>query len=109
MHCRYLTGSRANFAQSQEHVYYSDYTFSQLQPLVTLIAECCEDPMTHHAAIFDKYQDKRYKKAAVYVQTELARGFRVPDDNILPQSPIYTSHPYNNDPRYYQWEPSCVA
>ena len=39
--------------------------------------ECCDNPQKHHAAIFDKYGDKRYKRASHFVQSELDRGFRV--------------------------------
>ena len=64
---------------SQGHVYYSDYTYSQLYSLVLLIVECCENPQKHHAAIYDKYMDKRYKRASIYVENEMARGFQIPD------------------------------
>ncbi|KAI9869894.1 MAG: hypothetical protein M1830_004952, partial [Pleopsidium flavum] len=61
---------------SSAHVYYSNYTYSQLHGLVLMIIECCESPEKHHAAIFDKYCDKRYKRASMFVATELKRGFR---------------------------------
>ncbi|RVX75147.1 hypothetical protein B0A52_01424 [Exophiala mesophila] len=61
------------------HVYYSGYTLSQLKPLLNLLLECCEDPRKHHTAVFEKYQDKRYKRAAAFVETEMQRGFQLPD------------------------------
>ncbi|KAF4551168.1 G2/mitotic-specific cyclin-4-like protein [Elsinoe fawcettii] len=57
------------------HVYYSNYTYAQLRPLTAVMVECCEDPNKHHAAVFAKYQDKRYKKASFFVQTEMQAGF----------------------------------
>ncbi|KAF3346703.1 hypothetical protein VD0002_g7174 [Verticillium dahliae] len=63
---------------SQAHVHYSGYTWSQLKSLVRLILSCCESPREHHAAVFEKYVDKRYKRAAEYVQIELKKGFTVP-------------------------------
>jgi len=39
---------------------------------------CCEDPQKHHAAVFDKYGDKRFKRASFYVQSEMAKGFSLP-------------------------------
>ncbi|KAF2225951.1 cyclin-like protein [Elsinoe ampelina] len=57
------------------HVYYSNYTYAQLRPLTAVMVECCEDPNKHHAAVFAKYQDKRYKKASYFVQTEMQAGF----------------------------------
>ena len=41
--------------------------------------ECCENPQSHHAAIFDKYTDKRYKRASQYAQGEIRNGFQIPD------------------------------
>jgi Cyclin, N-terminal domain/Cyclin, C-terminal domain len=65
--------------QSPAHIYYSNYTYSQLYPIVSLILECCENPEKHHAAIFEKYTDKRFKRASLFVEDELKRGFRLPD------------------------------
>ena len=64
-------------SQSPAHTYYSNYTYSQLYNLVLMILECCEDPRKHHAAIFDKYTDKRYKRASIFAETEMHRGFRI--------------------------------
>ncbi|PGH01788.1 hypothetical protein AJ80_08954 [Polytolypa hystricis UAMH7299] len=64
---------------SQPHIYYSNYTYSQLYPLVALILECCESPLKHHAAVFEKYSDKRFKRASYFVKTEMAKGFKLPD------------------------------
>ncbi|KAL8935023.1 MAG: hypothetical protein Q9216_005621 [Gyalolechia sp. 2 TL-2023] len=67
---------------SAAHTYYSNYTYTQLYNLVLLIVECCEDPRRHHADIFDKYTDKRYKRASLFAETEMRRGFQVLDINI---------------------------
>ncbi|KAL8999368.1 MAG: hypothetical protein Q9169_001794 [Polycauliona sp. 2 TL-2023] len=66
---------------SPAHTYYSEYTYTQLYSLVLLMVECCEDPRKHHAAIFDKYMDKRYKRASLFAETEMRRGFQVLDIN----------------------------
>ncbi|KAF6831855.1 G2/mitotic-specific cyclin-B [Colletotrichum plurivorum] len=60
------------------HVHYSGYTWSQLKNLVSMILECCHSPQKHHLAVFEKYSDKRYKRAAEYVQVELRKGFTLP-------------------------------
>ncbi|RMZ77425.1 hypothetical protein DV738_g4413, partial [Chaetothyriales sp. CBS 135597] len=70
------------------HVHYSGYTFAQLRPLLRLLLECCENPRKHHAAVFNKYSDKRYKRASAFVEAELHRGFRLPAD--LQQAKPYT-------------------
>ncbi len=57
--------------QTPAHVYYSNYTYTQLLPIVTLILECCDNPQKHHAAVFDKYCDQRYKKASIFDQSEV--------------------------------------
>ena len=44
-------------------------------PMLTLILECCENPRKHHAAVYNKYCDKRYKRASAFVETEIQRGF----------------------------------
>lgn len=47
--------------------------------MLNLLLECCEDPRKHHAAVYNKYCDKRYKRASAFVETEMQRGFRLPD------------------------------
>ncbi|KAK5167492.1 B-type cyclin [Saxophila tyrrhenica] len=72
---------------SQAHVYYSNYTWSQLRQLLAAILECCEDPHKHHSAVYDKYTDKRYKRSSLFVAGKLAAGFRLPLDNPAPLPP----------------------
>lgn len=43
-----------------------------------MIMECCENPTKHHAAVFEKYSDRRYKRASLFVQGEIAKGFILP-------------------------------
>ncbi|OAT06528.1 G2/mitotic-specific cyclin cdc13 [Blastomyces gilchristii SLH14081] len=61
------------------HVYYSNYTYSQLYPLVSLILECCEDPMKHHSAVYEKYSDRRFKRASTFVKGEMMKKFKLPE------------------------------
>ncbi|KAL9579309.1 MAG: hypothetical protein Q9212_005185 [Teloschistes hypoglaucus] len=56
---------------SPAHTYYSNYTYAQLYNIVLLMVECCENPRKHHGAIFDKYTDKRYKRASLFVETKM--------------------------------------
>ncbi|CZT10759.1 related to cyclin B3 [Rhynchosporium agropyri] len=63
---------------SPAHVYYSGYTWTQLKPIVSMMLECCENPLKHHAAVFEKYSDRRYKRASQFVQAEMSKGFRLP-------------------------------
>ncbi|KAF3483284.1 G2/mitotic-specific cyclin-3 [Arthroderma uncinatum] len=59
------------------HVYHSNYTYGQLHQLITLILECCESPQQHHLAIYEKYADRRFKRASVFVENEMLSGYRL--------------------------------
>ncbi|KAM5476340.1 B-type cyclin [Microsporum audouinii] len=61
------------------HVYYSGYTFSQLYQLIGLILECCEFPQQHHLAIYEKYADRKFKRASIFVENEMLNGYRLPE------------------------------
>ncbi|PPJ57215.1 hypothetical protein CBER1_02839 [Cercospora berteroae] len=63
---------------SKSHVYYSNYTFRQLHRLLWAMLECCQDAQKHHSAVFDKYTDKRYKRASTFVRGEIIKGFTLP-------------------------------
>lgn len=43
------------------------------------MVECCEDARKHHCAVFDKYTDKRYKRASQFCESEMRKGFQVMD------------------------------
>ncbi|KAF2772961.1 hypothetical protein EJ03DRAFT_241676, partial [Teratosphaeria nubilosa] len=64
---------------SPAHTFFSNYTYSQLRQLLSAMLECCEDPRKHHAAVFEKYTDKRYKRASTFVAGEMQRGFSLPE------------------------------
>ncbi|KAK5122025.1 hypothetical protein LTR85_004271 [Meristemomyces frigidus] len=76
---------------SQAHVFYSNYTYAQLRQLLAAVLECCEEPQKHHAAVFDKYLDKRYKRASTFVAGEMSKGFTLPGvtrQTSLPPGPF---------------------
>jgi hypothetical protein len=43
-----------------------------------MIMECCRNPSKHHSAVFEKYSDRRYKRASLFVQAEIEKGFILP-------------------------------
>lgn len=43
-----------------------------------MIFECLVAPEKHHAAVYDKYADKRYKRASQFVQGKMQQGFVIP-------------------------------
>lgn len=63
---------------SKAHVYYSNYTYRQLHRVLKGIHSCCIAAQKHHSAVFDKYTDKRYKRASTFVFAEMEKGFQVP-------------------------------
>ncbi|KAH7166162.1 cyclin-like protein [Dactylonectria macrodidyma] len=63
---------------SKAHVHYSGYSWSQLKSLVTMMIECCDRPHLHHAAVFEKYAERRFKEASLCVQSALDAGFMLP-------------------------------
>lgn len=58
-------------------MYYSNYTYAQLFPLLLTILECCENPSKHHNAIYDKYSERRFKRSSLFVEAEIGKGFRL--------------------------------
>ena len=54
------------------------------------MVECCEDARKHHCAVYDKYTDKRYKRASQFAESEMKRGFQIMD--VTSQSSV----PYAN-------------
>jgi hypothetical protein len=68
----------ANISQGLAHIHYSQYTWSQLYDLVAKIVECCQNPQKHHLAVYEKYTEKKYKRASLYVEAEIANGFKLP-------------------------------
>ena len=81
-------------------MHYSGYTFAQLRPLVKLILECCEDPHRHHQAVYNKYCDKRYKRAAVFVEDEVSKGFTLQDAPIVKLTPPTIAQPFYDSVAY---------
>lgn len=53
------------------HIYYTGYTSEQLEPLALILEECCLSAEEHHKTIYQKYSEKRFKRASVYVQQYL--------------------------------------
>ena len=47
-----------------------------------MMIECCEQPRLHHAAVFEKYQEKRFKEASTIVQHALDAGFTLPHHSV---------------------------
>lgn len=58
-----------------------------------MMIECCERPRDHHTAVFEKYQEKRFKEASTVVQRALNAGFTLPHHNV----PIRSLHAQMDD------------
>lgn len=59
--------------------------------------ECCEDPAKHHSAIYEKYSDKRYKTASLFVRNQVAEGFKPMD---VATNNMHTFASFYNDPHW---------
>lgn len=59
-----------------------------------MIFGCCDIAKKHHDAVFEKYQDRRYKRASVYVQETISRGFSIPSASrpSLPNIETFPEH-----------------
>ena len=53
---------------SELHVFYSGYTELQLRPLAEILLYNCRHAETNHKAIFEKYQERRYRRSSTFVQ-----------------------------------------
>lgn len=53
------------------HVFYLGYTESQVGPLARILMEICADAEHNHRAIFEKYQERRYRQLSLFVQQYL--------------------------------------
>lgn len=69
-----------------------------------MIFECCDNPKKHHDAVFEKYQDRRYKRASIFVQETVARGFSLPSISrpSLPSVETFADHPTYETSEPYQ-------
>lgn len=66
-------------AWTDAHVFYSGYTEEQLKPLARIMMEMCSNAESHHKAIYEKYQERRYRRSLLFVQ-EFLRAMRSPKD-----------------------------
>ena len=55
-------------------MHYSGYTWAQLKPVAQVIWDCCQNPRVHHPSIYEKYADRRFKKASIFVEDEVCKG-----------------------------------
>ncbi|KAJ5697955.1 hypothetical protein N7488_011639 [Penicillium malachiteum] len=62
---------------SPSHAFWSGYLYVQLLPLMRTMLDCCQNPQTHHQAIYEKYLDRRFKRASLFVEGEMQRGFKL--------------------------------
>lgn len=82
---QYVNVEKLNVQWTTSHVHYSGYTWVQIKPLVAMMLECCRSPQKHHAAVYEKYCDRRFKKSAIFVEDALSNGFELPFPNAIPR------------------------
>ncbi|OBA23022.1 A/B/D/E cyclin [Metschnikowia bicuspidata var. bicuspidata NRRL YB-4993] len=62
-------------AWTELHVFYSGYTEEQLKPLARVFMDICTNAETSHKAIYEKYQERKYRRSSLFVQ-EFLRAMR---------------------------------
>lgn len=48
--------------------------------MVEKLVECCENPKEHHNAIYEKYHDRRYKRASMFVANWMKAAGYIADE-----------------------------
>ena len=43
-----------------------------------MMLDCCRIARKHHAAVFEKYADRKYKRVSTFVEGQLQKGFKLP-------------------------------
>lgn len=65
-----------------------------------MILDCCQVPHQHHAAVFEKYGDKRFKYCSEFVQEEIQSGFTLEGLHPHAAPPAPPTHARRNDGGY---------
>lgn len=65
-----------------KHVYFSTYTEDQLRPGAKAVRQTLENPLEHHAAIFEKYSERKFRRAASFVQNWISYAKEHPETDI---------------------------
>ena len=63
--------SSLDLVWSPWHIYWSAYTWPDINWIVGRILECCQSPQTNHLAVYEKYSEDRFRHAAVFVQEQM--------------------------------------
>lgn len=65
-----------------------------------MILDCCQVPLQHHAAVFEKYGDKRFKYCSEFVQEEIQSGFTLEGLHPHAAPPAPPAHARHDDGSY---------
>lgn len=96
-----INGHKLNSLWSLGHIHYSGYTWTQLKPVVAMLLECCRSPQKHHTAVYEKYADRRFKKASTFVEEEVNKGFALPFHHSVPRLALCSaSHEASSSMRF---------
>ncbi|KAL1858248.1 B-type cyclin [Diaporthe australafricana] len=101
VHGQRINGHKLNSLWSLGHIHYSGYTWTQLKPVVAMLLECCRSPQKHHTAVYEKYADRRFKKASTFVEEEVNKGFALPFHHTVPRLSLCSaSHEASSSMRF---------
>lgn len=62
------------------HVYWSGYTWADINSVVFRILECCQSHHISHTAVYEKYSDCRFRHAAAFVEEQMNTVFAPEDE-----------------------------
>ena len=54
-----------------------------------MMLDCCRIARKHHAAVFEKYADRKYKRVSSFVEGQVQKGFRLPFQSAAHQRLSY--------------------
>ena len=55
-----------------------------------MMLDCCRIARKHHAAVFEKYADRKYKRVSIFVEGQVQKGFTLPFQTTTRQRLSYS-------------------
>jgi len=68
-------------------MFYSGYTWRQIYPTALILLDCLTQGPEHHPAVFEKYAEKKFKRASRFVQEYMSQGqyIEITEENVFPR------------------------
>jgi len=68
-------------------MFYSGYTWRQIYHAALILLDCLTNGPEHHPAVFEKYAEKKFKRASRFVADYMSQGqfIEITEENASPQ------------------------